>query len=98
VDGPFRFELLARHHNRTAFSCGTDELDLYLRQHADQDARRYVAAVHVLYDPTTDLIAGFYTLNAASIASRALSPLIPGLPRYPTLPAILLGRLAVDTR
>lgn len=98
MDGRYRFELLARHHNRSAFSCGTDELDLYLRQHAGQDARRYVAAVHVLYDPTADLIAGFYTLNAASIESGSIRSIILGLPRYPSLPAILLGRLAVDSR
>ncbi|HEY7036538.1 MAG TPA: GNAT family N-acetyltransferase [Thermomicrobiales bacterium] len=96
MDGRYRFELLARHHNRSAFSCGTEELDLYLRQHAGQDARRYVAAIHVLYDPTADLIAGFYTLNAASIEPGAVRSIILGLPRYPSLPAILLGRLAVD--
>jgi GNAT superfamily N-acetyltransferase len=41
-------------------------------------------------------VAGFYTLTAASIALSALAPeIVRKLPRYPVVPAALLGRLAV---
>ena len=41
-------------------------------------------------------IAGYYTLTATSIALSALAPEITKkLPRYPVVPAVLLGRLAV---
>jgi GNAT superfamily N-acetyltransferase len=48
-------------------------------------------------DTENGQIAGFYTLAATSVALEALSPEIAKrLPRYPVVPAALLGRLAVD--
>jgi GNAT superfamily N-acetyltransferase len=44
-------------------------------------------------------VAGFYTLASASIPVRDLpEDLARRLPRYPVLPAIRIGRLAVDRR
>ena len=41
-------------------------------------------------------IAGFYTLAAASVALDSLPEgMAKGLPRYPAVPAMLIGRLAV---
>jgi len=45
----------------------------------------------------TNAVAGYYTLSATSIALDALAPdTVKRLPRYPVVPAVLLGRLAVD--
>jgi GNAT superfamily N-acetyltransferase len=45
---------------------------------------------------TTQDVAGYYTLTATSVALNALAPAIAKkLPRYPVVPAVLLGRLAV---
>ena len=42
-------------------------------------------------------MAGYYTLTATSVALSALSPDIARrLPRYPVVPAALVGRLAVS--
>jgi hypothetical protein len=42
-------------------------------------------------------VVGYYTLTATSIALNALSPqIVKKLPRYPVMPAVLLGRLAVS--
>ena len=42
-------------------------------------------------------VAGYYTLTAAGVALDALAPdIVRKLPRYPVVPAALLGRLAVD--
>jgi GNAT superfamily N-acetyltransferase len=50
----------------------------------------------VAVDAVTDEVAGFYTLTATSIELAALAPEITKkLPRYPLVPAALLGRLAV---
>lgn len=57
-----------------------------------------MAAVYVLV-PTaeTTRIAGFYTLSATAIALRELpESFAKKLPRYPLVPAILIGRLARD--
>jgi len=44
-------------------------------------------------------IAGFYTLSATAVDAADLPPdAVRKLPRYPQLPATLLGRLAVDQR
>ena len=44
---------------------------------------------------TAQDVAGYYTLTAAGVALNALAPEIARkLPRYPVVPALLLGRLA----
>lgn len=83
-------------HDRTAFSSGAPPLDRYLREQAGQDVRRRIAAPFVAVDPE-NRIRGFYTLSATSILLTDLPPeLTKRLPRYPRLPATLLGRLATD--
>jgi len=83
-------------HGRTAFSCGVAELDRYLREHASQDIKRDVARVFVAVRPETTAICGYYSLSAASFQRDELpAEQARKLPRYP-VPAVLLGRLAVD--
>ena len=44
-------------------------------------------------------VAGYYTLTATSVALSGFSPdIAKKLPRYPVVPAVLLGRLAVARR
>ena len=91
-----RVEPLGPDHDRSAFSCGVPALDHYLREQAGQDARRRVAAPFVA---STDgvKVLGFYTLSATSIQLTDVpAELAKKLPRYPRLPATLLGRLATD--
>ncbi|NGM85852.1 GNAT family N-acetyltransferase [Parapusillimonas sp. SGNA-6] len=83
-------------HDRTAFSCGAPELDRYLREHASHDIKRDVARVFVALRPEITMICGYYSLSATSFQRDALPAEHAGkLPRYP-VPAVLLGRLAVD--
>lgn len=84
-------------HDRSRFTCGVEALDRYLRVLAGQDARRRVAAPYVLLEPPSPAVIGFYTLsNTANRAADLPPALIEKLPRYPVLPATLLGRLAVE--
>jgi ribosomal protein S18 acetylase RimI-like enzyme len=93
----FRFETLVHEHNRIAFSCGDDALDRYFRTQVTQDIRRRIANCFVLVEVATGDVAAFYTLCAASIPLLDLPPdEIKRLPRYPMLPAVRIGRLAVD--
>jgi len=92
---PFSFEPL-RDHDRASFSCGISELDDYLRFQANQDARRKVAAPFVMVDQVRRII-GYYTLSAYGIRVTDLPPQVAKkLPKYPLIPATLLGRLAVS--
>ena len=91
-------EPLATHHDRKVFHCGVPELDEYLRYRAGQDVRRRVAAVFVMVpEGEPQRIAGFYTLSSASIVLDNLPrDIVKKLPRYPIVPAVLIGRLARD--
>jgi GNAT superfamily N-acetyltransferase len=92
-------EALASYHDRTAFSCGDEALDRYLLRHAGQDARKHVAATFVLVEMNRPAVLGFYTLSATSLRLNDLpESTIKKLPKYPIVPAILLGRLAVDQK
>jgi GNAT superfamily N-acetyltransferase len=91
-------EPLGPQHERTAFSCGVPVLDRYLQEQASQDVRRRIAATFVLVMPGGH-IGGYYTLSATAVQLTDLPPEVTKrLPRYPLVPAFLLGRLAVDTR
>lgn len=93
---PFRLASLDAPHDRAAFNSGSAALDRYLKEQVTQDIRRRVAACFVaLADGPR--IAGYYTLASASLLLADL-PASAGkkLPRYPTVPAVRMGRLAVD--
>ena len=95
-DEAIRVEPLASSHDRSKFESGVDPLDRYFRTQAGQDARKNMAAPFVLLLPD-GTIAGYYTLSATSIQLGELpAPTVRKLPRYPLVPATLLGRLAVD--
>lgn len=96
-DFPYHVEVLTASHDRTAFHSGVPELDRYLHHQAGQDARRKVAAPFVLVDGTGSIL-GYYTLSAYGIRLGELPEAIAKkLPRYPLLPATLLGRLAIHS-
>jgi GNAT superfamily N-acetyltransferase len=95
----FVIERLADRHNRSAFSCGDAALDAYFARQAGQDVRRRAAIVYVASEEKTTDICGYYTLSAAELEATNLPENVrKRLPRYPTLPAVLLGRLATDVR
>ena len=88
---------MGRQHNRTAFHCGAEPLDRYLKQQARQDADKRVAAPFVAVNPPDTRVLGYYTLSASVLTLADLpEDLARKLPRYPQLPVTLLGRLAVD--
>ena len=92
----FTVEPLAKRHKRADFSCGIDPLDRYLKTQASQDAKRRVAAPFAAVTSDNTVI-GYYTLSAFSIELAALpAAQAKKLPKYPIVPATLLGRLAVD--
>jgi len=93
---PFRLLPFDTAHDRAAFNSGSEPLDRYLREHVTQDIRRRVTACFVAL-ADEQRIAGYYTLASASLMLTDLpAGIIKKLPRYPTVPAIRMGRLAVD--
>ncbi len=97
-EGRPRVEALGPGHNRNTFTSGAEALDRYLRTQASQDARKHIAAPFVLVLPD-GMVAGYYTLSATAVKLAELPAEVSRrLPRYPIVPATLLGRLAVDRR
>lgn len=93
---PFEIVPLSDGHDRKRFECGTTALDRYFHDQVTQDIRRRVAACFVAVGDG-GLVAGYYTLAAASVALADLPPDVARkLPRYPSVPAVRMGRLAVD--
>jgi hypothetical protein len=94
----FVCEPLGNQHDRTQFDCSVSILNDYLAKYAKQDVKRKASAVFVLVnraDPKR--VIGFYTLCATSVLLSELpEELTKKLPRYPEIPAILVGRLARD--
>jgi GNAT superfamily N-acetyltransferase len=97
VTGGFRIEILGN-HDRKPFCSGVEELDRYFREQVTQDIRRHVSNCFVALD-SSNAPAGYYTFAATSVPLDALpSDMTRRLPRYPSLPAGLIGRLAIDRR
>lgn len=94
----FVCEHLGNQHDRALFDCGVSILNEYLVKYAKQDVKRKASAVFVLVhraDPKR--VIGFYTLCATSVLLSELpQAMTKKLPRYPEIPAVLLGRLARD--
>jgi ribosomal protein S18 acetylase RimI-like enzyme len=96
---PFRLEPLGAEHERSLFRCGEDALDRYFQTQVTQDVRRRVANCFVAVEAATSEIAAYSTISAASIPLVDLpADETRRLPRYPTVPAVRIGRLAVDKR
>ena len=93
----FTIVRLAAAHDRTNFASGDEPLDRFIKQQAVQEMRDRVCADFVatpVHDATR--VIGFYTLSPAILPARDVPEgLRTRLPRYPELPAALLGRLAV---
>ncbi len=88
---------LSPNHDKLAFSCGVDPLDRYLQTQATQDIRRRIANCFAATSANSNIIAGYYTFSAASVPMLDLpSETAKRLPRYPVVPAALIGRLAID--
>jgi len=90
-------EPLNRNPNRTAFICGIESLDRYLKLQANQDIKRRVSRLFVVRSRQDETrVLGYYTLSTLSIDLSLLpEKLAKKLPKHP-IPAALIGRLAVD--
>ena len=93
-------EVLNPKHRKKEFSCGKEMLDNYLQKQASQDVKRKLSVCFVLNDKENNLLKGYYTLASNSIPRELVPPQFKRkFPKsYTSIPATLLGRLAVDKR
>lgn len=92
-----KIELLAKSHDRDAFDCGSEPLNLFLKHTARQHAERGISRTFVLVNEdaaTPKPILGFFSLNICQIKTESLTPEeAKKLPRNAS--GVRLGRLAV---
>ena len=92
-----KIELLAKSHDRDGFDCGSQPLNLFLKQTARQHAARGISRTFVLVEegaPEPKPVLGFFSLNLCQIKSESLSAEeAKKLPR--NVSGVRLGRLAV---
>ena len=82
-------------HNRANFSCGRPELDRYIREIASQDVKRDLARVFVVLNGAD--VVGFYSLSGDTIEKDDLPESHAKKLPNRSIPAVLLGRFAVDS-
>lgn len=91
---------LGPYHDRTGFFCGIEMLDIYLQKQANQDTKRKLSACFVIIDEESSRVKGYYTLSNSGIPLDSIpGHITKNLPKsYKTIPATLIGRLAIDHR
>ena len=85
-----------RRHNREQFDSGAPVLDEWLRRYAGQNRRRDTAATWVIADPD-DVVVAYASVSMTGI-DRSTAPDVVAKGAPDPVPALLLGRLAVDRR
>jgi GNAT superfamily N-acetyltransferase len=81
-------------HDRSRFDCGEPSLDEWLRRYAGQNRRADTAATWVVADASYRVVA-YASLSMTGIDRSAAPPaLAKSAPKI--IPALLIGRLAVD--
>lgn len=91
-------EPLVKAHQRKDFDCQDADLNAYLQRFVTQDTKRSLTRAFALLRDGDPTVWGYYTLSATHIQREKFpTQQAKKLPRYP-IPAVLLGRLAIDRR
>lgn len=94
---------IARSDTGSGFVCEHEALNRFFRESARQNQERDVSRTWVLRrddsdDPSLPLVLGYYTLSLTTLKRETLPPQVgKKLPPY-SLPAVLIARLARDSR
>ncbi|MEI2637779.1 MAG: GNAT family N-acetyltransferase [Microthrixaceae bacterium] len=81
-------------HDRSAFESGSPDLDEWLRRYSGQNRRRNTAATWVI--TTADMAVVAYVSLAMTGIDRSAAPSLVAKGAPDPVPALLIGRLAVD--
>lgn len=83
-----------KRHDRSTFDSGAPELDDWLRRYSTQNRRRNTAATWVITD--AELVVVAYVSLAMTGIDRSNAPDVLAKHAPDPVPALLIGRLAVD--
>lgn len=98
ADAPPEFDPpapLTENHDHAAFQCGEPALDEWLRHRAWHNQLVAASRTYAICATATLRVAGYFALSMGQIlASEVPGAMRRNMPR--TIPAVVLGRLAVD--
>jgi predicted GNAT family N-acyltransferase len=95
----YTIAVLDKKHDKELFSSSVPALDQYLKTQASQEVKKNITVTYALTETDAHHVLGYYTLSSIGITSHELpAGIARKLPRYPMLPGVLLGRLAVDIK
>ncbi|WP_332306215.1 GNAT family N-acetyltransferase [Roseibium sp. Sym1] len=99
ISRPLKFEPFdPDKHDRTAFSCGVDQVDNYFRKTANKLQKAGNVRVSVLLDADEQLL-GFYAVNAHSVDYAELPKKYARTrPSHGSIPAAFISMIGVDQR
>lgn len=84
-------------HDRTNFDCGEPAINDYLKKQLSPDLKSNACRCFILKEVNKPDVIGYITLSASSIESASIpEDSKKGLPKYPRLPSLLIGRMGVD--
>lgn len=85
-------------HDRTAFSCGVEQVDNYFRKTANKLAKADNVRLYVMVDPAGDVI-GFYALNAHAVHFTDLPKKFSRTrPSHGNIPAAYISMIGRDQK
>jgi hypothetical protein len=88
-----------KRHNRSAFTCGINQLDVFIQQKARKEAPDLSLTFVLTCREEPGEILGFYSLSATKLEAGDLTAeLRREIGQYGCIPATLLGRLATATK
>lgn len=83
-------------HDRTAFRCGVDRLDNYLKRNAKDQHRSELVRTYVAVESGAARVLGYLVLNAGELDASSLAIKPRNMPPHGKLPVVYLSRIAVD--
>ena len=84
-------------HDRTNFDCGEPAINDYLNKQLSPDLKSNACRCFILKEVNKPNVIGYITLSASSIETTSIpEDSKKGLPKYPRLPSLLIGRMGVD--
>lgn len=93
----FYFTSYSHDFDFSSFNCGDDDLDQYIKNQVEKDIAIGMCSCIVMMSSKNNEISGYFTLTPRSIGIQKLQSLIKQ-PDYPSLPFLLVGRLAIDQK
>jgi len=86
---------LVASHQRKAFDCGDESLNIFIQKFALQNQKKDANRTYVVIDDDNQVIA-YYSLVAGEVVHQAAPGVVKkGLAKHP-IPVIVLAKLAVD--